>query len=750
MAKTFTHIGQSGKSPVNKDVLRVYAYFIIILLLPVIAFTLISSRFFVATYRDEIISQNNKQTARLAKDLDDRVSQMAAIASQMTNQEVIRSRAIANEFYAYYSIRKLLQGYVTTNNFFTDMALYSFESSNTIFTTNGTYNRQLYKQYHLADSTVVNFSQMLTKVNSGSWILPQDIAWPYGDGGAVYEFVMKVPDIDQVYAVFMIPPGKLQALVDNEDSQTIILDRAGRQLYPLAEADATLIAAIKDAGRTGAAIPHEIDNDNYLLYAKSESTGMIYARVISKVVLLSPVNRIQYNFMIAILFLLVVGSGVAWFLTRSSYKPIDKLVSFTRSLGADIPNNLSGLDRARYVIQKQSQDYQVLEQKLNCGQLLVKLIYGKISNLDEVGNLCRQHGLSFNSARYRIIYIAAEAGPAVPDVNVSQICAAFLSSHFETHSIEYMHSACYLFTIGYTEISTEQLKEKMDALLLLLEEYPLGRISISVGGECPQISAIFKSYAQAVAICNAYRDAAQNQVLLYEKEFIVADRFIYPKIEFRTLAEAIQQADLDKARLISDILIDMIRLNAHNQFIAMLLCCDMINTYQSAINDLGLSMSDDQNQWFENLGILNMFDMKAIISMIYDMRDYALNLVAQNIAAVHPTDLSYRIMSYIGEQSIHADLSVSSIAAHFNLSISNVSHQFKMLTGVNLSDAINDRKMKYAEELLRCSHDTINQIASKIGYNNPSNFIRKFKCYKNMTPNEYRSIYQQSAAKVSE
>ena len=76
--------------------------------------------------------------------------------------------------------------------------------------------------------------------------------------------------------------------------------------------------------------------------------------------------------------------------------------------------------------------------------------------------------------------------------------------------------------------------------------------------------------------------------------------------------------------------------------------------------------------------------------------------------------------------------------------MSNLSHQFKALTGRNISDYIAEKKMQFAKKLLRTTDIPISDVALRLGYNQTSSFIRKFKQCENRTPNEYRMATRDS------
>ena len=63
---------------------------------------------------------------------------------------------------------------------------------------------------------------------------------------------------------------------------------------------------------------------------------------------------------------------------------------------------------------------------------------------------------------------------------------------------------------------------------------------------------------------------------------------------------------------------------------------------------------------------------------------------------------------------------------------------FKVIAGDTLNNYIKRLKMEKAGKLLQINHDTINNIASELGYRSNANFSRDFNEYYGCSPSEFR------------
>ena len=102
-----------------------------------------------------------------------------------------------------------------------------------------------------------------------------------------------------------------------------------------------------------------------------------------------------------------------------------------------------------------------------------------------------------------------------------------------------------------------------------------------------------------------------------------------------------------------------------------------------------------------------------------------------------PGDLVKRVHRYIEDHLAH-DISLIAIADHVGLNPSYFSRLYKQLTGIGLSDYINEYRNLKAKEWLLNSTMKVNEIAAALGYNSAMAFIRFFKKQNQTTPQEYR------------
>lgn len=106
-----------------------------------------------------------------------------------------------------------------------------------------------------------------------------------------------------------------------------------------------------------------------------------------------------------------------------------------------------------------------------------------------------------------------------------------------------------------------------------------------------------------------------------------------------------------------------------------------------------------------------------------------------------------RIMEQIQEQYTDPALSLYSISDQVNMSVSSLSKFIKKAFGTNFLLMVNDLRLQKARELLIKTNLAVNEIAAASGFNDISNFNRKFKSAESVTPTEYRKLHQNDVSR---
>lgn len=103
----------------------------------------------------------------------------------------------------------------------------------------------------------------------------------------------------------------------------------------------------------------------------------------------------------------------------------------------------------------------------------------------------------------------------------------------------------------------------------------------------------------------------------------------------------------------------------------------------------------------------------------------------------HATKLTLDVANYV-RHHLSEPISVDAMAEELFLSRPYLSSKFRQETGQTLTDYILNEKTEEAKRLLRWSDKSASAIASYLGFSSHGHFIKVFKKYTGLTPQEYR------------
>lgn len=96
------------------------------------------------------------------------------------------------------------------------------------------------------------------------------------------------------------------------------------------------------------------------------------------------------------------------------------------------------------------------------------------------------------------------------------------------------------------------------------------------------------------------------------------------------------------------------------------------------------------------------------------------------------------IKEFIHNNYNNLDLNVSLVADEFDLTLNYMSRFFKEQTGEGMADYIIRYRIEKAKEFLSKTEKNIAEISVDVGFSNVAVFIRSFKKYEKVTPNQFR------------
>ena len=133
------------------------------------------------------------------------------------------------------------------------------------------------------------------------------------------------------------------------------------------------------------------------------------------------------------------------------------------------------------------------------------------------------------------------------------------------------------------------------------------------------------------------------------------------------------------------------------------------------------------------------FDFSKCAKIAQILESYTLTLLKNYTDSTDATynPLIENIKNY-AEETFSYDISISQLAESMHYNEKYLGRIFKKETGKSFNEYVNNRRIRYAVQMLSESNDTITDIALKSGFNSVSYFNRVFKKIYHISPTEYR------------
>ena len=132
-------------------------------------------------------------------------------------------------------------------------------------------------------------------------------------------------------------------------------------------------------------------------------------------------------------------------------------------------------------------------------------------------------------------------------------------------------------------------------------------------------------------------------------------------------------------------------------------------------------------------------DLIAAMHIIQLLTEAVLNAESDN--SMDRSGYIQDIAQYIDEH-YDQDITLSSLAEHFQVSKSYLPKQFKAQIGFTPTEYLSHVRIQAAKDLLRRTNEPVREIAREVGIDNFSYFIKLFKKYEQFTPLAFRNKWR--------
>ena len=346
-------------------------------------------------------------------------------------------------------------------------------------------------------------------------------------------------------------------------------------------------------------------------------------------------------------------------------------------------------------------------------QLKHFLLGDLLRGLPPEDQLLLDSGLTTDSYGYIVFSLH---GPTVHSDGAQQI-AQIMQDEFGCES--YITSITYqpqqlMICVLHREITQADLQDRVVGTLqkVMGQSY-----SIHPGALVEKVTDIRSSYLKSLA------NASENEVHWAETEDGVAGAI-------RQFGENLETGNVTSIRNSLEVVESRLAATEESQQHKTYYCYQLMTVYFAKAKDM-------RNFKTEAAHLIDFADEKQLFEMLHQSVE---RFCVQSAKAEQATAgrLRSELTAYIEENFNNKNLSLAMVADHLNTSVYVVTRLFKESTGKNFKEYVLDKRMEYAQELLKSTPTKIAEISGMAGFESPEYFSSVFKAKYGITPTQYR------------
>lgn len=707
------------KKNVGNHVKGVYKRFLIsflmILILPVAIFFTIFLKDYYKIYQKKIIEQAEGALDGTVKELERELNSLWAISAYNSELNHMQDYAVKKS-YAATDVKNTLAAELATHSILNNVYYYTKAVPERVYSSRGSYLWDYFVKNYVGENNETQLHELLELRGKSEWYVWKNAEIESARYRSCLYYAVSIGT--GKFWIFSISVDQLQEILDKEYGDTRILNKEGAQIFPFKQN--------QDA--------EEKAENYYEISSKSSDGSFSLVRRIDEKELFAELYQWKKYFVITMVVVMLCGSMLAFKLASYNERPVKNLQELCRQKIESIPDHIEGFEAFKFAMKKMENQVSLAEEKRKKNNLLLSLLLGGEPDAQRLSQKLERAGLFRQAKLYCVLAADAEERMITDSSRLELYLNTEFAAGYEIHRVDMEQEQQEVFLVGMSEVGAEKLEAELLRMIDFFEQNLNRRLLFYVGEVCSTPIEIQNSYRSIVTQKRDGLATGEEKLIHCSVEKLKEEKQSYPDEELEELYEALEEADMNKVMVMTEILIDLLKQHEDSRFLYLSIYYDIINAYYRAQSKLILNLESA----FLELELLEIKDHADAIQVVRSLEKQYQDCI-EGQENRKEKDVLIQVLDYIEENKKSAELSVSTVADFFGMSMSNLSHRFKLYTNQKISDYITEKRFEYAVELLEKTDYRISEIGEMLGYTQTSSFIRKFRQYYNMTPLEYRN-----------
>jgi AraC-like DNA-binding protein len=643
--------------------------------------------------------------------------------------------------------RQQLEGWLISNDFFSDIAIY-FKEKNLVLSTLGKNDFEWFiEETFKVENMDLNHWQPLVSEYLHAKILSrlnvefyqrkrQGLVYlqslPFSDSYNIRAtFIVFIEDksLTDIFKLLFADQGVIVFITDEENEIVVSINAAKEE-----------INIIRDKIDNNVNIEENIVLNNELYYSfkgASEINKWVYTILVPRKIIMDEVERIKIIIAIIVLASCVIGIILSYLSAIKHYQPLLKLIEIIRDKVNETEENRKDNEYSwlesniQSILRQEDLLTKRLEQQkpILINTYLSKLISGNIKSNQEILKILNLLDVNFPYAYFMCCVISNCNDDRVFDdyIQVSGDKYDIKIYNLENKDslvaiINYMHQDQFKKIVNFLNQKLCGLEGKNTTIA-------------GIGGRYNNINQIHESYREANIALDYRLLKMKEKVIIFDELEKPESCYYYPVDEEYNITSYLKSGSFDKAK---DTFLKLLYKNLEYECISMnALKLFFINIQLTTIKVIEqMELSSEIKVYPEDIYNFNTIDdMKLVIEELFRK---ICDIVNENKKS-NNEELKNAIITFINNNYTDNQISLNMVASNFGISPSYLSRFFKEQFGCNFLDYVNRKRIELAKEQLSDNRMTdINTISKAVGYDSSSTFRRLFKKYEGVSPSQYR------------
>ncbi len=653
------------------------------------------------------------------------------------------------------NIRSTIQNYILNSNYITELAFYSADQGK-IYFSEGTIDTKLYFD------SVYQYENLKTDIFLETM---KNLDYPAGMIENVT--VSKNPESKILVVIVPLSNGVFQSVIFHVNLADIIdfakelvkkpndvmdLYFNGERIYSTNEKKSgEYRAELKEINREAEIISSKEDQNHLmLLYTPDDSLMQL---VLYKTIKDSDldVSKISYLYMLILILFFAAGCVTVFFMWRRNYRPVKEMLTYlpetkqkTENEFDLVKNTLLNIKTEQEKMSQNFMDSMPAYKK----QILTSLLKGEFENIEEFNKKAQKIGFSLKEKNLLILAVSMINSNHPTNVRRTEILEQILAQS-EANTQE--HFCCYGFVdlmnekiiyVASIDFSEEEKVEKnLKEFQCSLQESLGFELNIGCSNLYSGTESLPKAYMEALSALD-YRIVYGDGKIIYFSQISLNNysHNWYPEELTRKFRIALKAKDEEQIHEILDETMEDLYRHNTPVYVAKYVCYDLMQMLADSLVVVKALPYKKTIGYHNIMNIARVSTFEEITEILHRNVTYVLSIdVKEKVEDVNQ-ELKKHMEEYIEKNYSDSNFSMASMVEEFGVSESTMRKNFKIVMQTTFIEYLAEKRINRSKELLSNTELPLSKVASEVGYQDVSSFIRRFRQKTGIPPGEYRIL----------